>query len=289
MLKFGFVGLNDLTEAMCINLLKMPNSMAFVNDVSIARVEYVSDHGAVGCEVAADVIERADIIVLMHTGFNDLQATIYSIMGNLTSQKIILDMSVISPRQALDIASMLKTTGAEYADITTLNSFEEFEAGGATLLYGGPSNLFLRIQEYLKVMCGNVVKTGEVSTALAMKVCHNILYAQIQNGVNEMLLYASKSGLYIDDIVTALGNSPANNAFLAENGKKITTSNYTVKTKIKNVHKQLEFAHDYTFDNKIPMKGLEHTKSLYDSALDRKLAGHDITELFTIVERASHS
>lgn len=289
MLKFGFVGLNDMTEVMCINLLKMPNSMAFVNDVSIARVEYVSEHGAVGCEMAADVVDRADIIVMMHTSFTDLQATMYSIMGNLTSQKIILDLSAISPRQALDISSMLKTTGAEYADITTLNTYKDMEEGKGTLLYGGSSSLFLRIQEYLKVMCNNVVKTGDVSSALAMKVCHSILYAQIQNGVNEMILYGSKNGLYIDDIITALANSPASNAFLNENGKKIANGNFEVKTKIKNVHKQLGFAHDYTFDNKIPMKGLEHTKSLYDSALDRKLSSHDVTELYTIVERASHS
>lgn len=289
MLKFGFVGLNDITEAMCINLLKLPSSMAFVNDVSIARVEYVSEHGAVGCEMAADVIDRADIIVMMHKNFPELQATMYSIMGNLTSQKIILDLSEISPRQSLDIASMLKTTGALYADITTLSTFEEIEQKKGTLLYGGPSNLFLKIQEYLKTMCGSVIKTGEVSSALAMKVCNSILYAQIQNGVNEMLLYASKNGLYIDDIVTALNNSPASNAFLAENGKKIADGNFQVKTKIKSVHKQLEFAHEYTFDNKVPMKGLEHTKSLYDSALDRKIASHDVTELYTIVERASHS
>lgn len=289
MLKFGFIGLNDMTEAMCINLLKMPNSMAFVNDVSIARVEYVTEHGAVGCEMATDVVDRSDIIVLMHKGYVDLQATMYSIMGNLTSQKIILDLSVISPTQSLEMSSMLRTTGAEYADLATLNTFEEVEEKKATLLYGGSSNLFLRIQEYLKVMCGNVIKTGDVSSALAMKVSHSILYAQIQNGVNEMLLYAGKNGLYIDDIITALNNSPAKNSFLVENGKKITTGRYSVDTKVKTVHQQLEFAQEYTHQNKIPMKGLEHTKSLYDSALDRKLASHDVTELYTIVERASHS
>lgn len=127
MLKFGFIGLNDMTEAMCINLLKMPNSMAFVNDVSIARVEYVTERGAVGCEMATDVVDRSDIIVLMHKGYVDLQATMYSIMGNLTSQKIILDLSVISPTQSLEMSSMLRTTGAEYADLATLNTFEEFE------------------------------------------------------------------------------------------------------------------------------------------------------------------
>ena len=45
------------------------------------------------------------------------------------------------------------------------------------------------------------VITGNITSALATKVCYNILYAQIQNGVNEMLIYASKSGVLADDVI----------------------------------------------------------------------------------------
>jgi len=42
-------------------------------------------------------------------------------------------------------------------------------------------------------------------------------------------------------------------------------------------------------NNNIPMKGLQHTKNIYDSAMDRRLDNKDVTEIYTIVERASHS
>ncbi len=289
MLKFGFIGLNNISEAMCINLMKRANIMAFVSDNSIARVEYLANNGAVPCEMGSDVVDRADIILIAHNSYVDLQATIYSIMNNLTPQKTILDMSVISPSESAEIAAMIESTGIEYADLALLNNFEEVESMKALLLYGGPASLFLKLQEYLKFMCGDVLKVGDTTSALSVKVCYNILYAQIQNGVNEMLLYAAKSNLLADDVIKVIQSSPIKNGFLEENGQKIASGNYSVKTKIKNVHKQLEIAHDISVKNKIPMKGITLTKNLYDSAIDRKLDSHDITEIFTIVERASHA
>ena len=289
MLKFGFIGLNNISEAMCLNLMKKVNIMVFVSDSSIARVEYLSNHGAVPCEIESDVIDRADIILIAHNNFVDLQATIYSIIGTLTPEKIILDMSVISPSESAEIAEIIKPTGAQYADLALLNSFEEVEQMNALLMYGGASNLFLKLREYLRNMCGDVVRVGDNTSALSVKVCYNILYTQIQNGVNEMLLYASNANLIADDVINVIQSSPIRNKFLEDNGKKIAHNDYIVKTKIKDVHKQLEIAHDVTTQKKIPMRGINLAKSLYDSAIDRRLASHDITEIFTIVERASHS
>ena len=104
-----------------------------------------------------------------------------------------------------------------------------------------------------------------------------------------MLLFADKAGLLVDDIINAIKASPAQNNFIEQNGKKITSGNYALKTPIKHIQRQLDFAHDFTFAKKIPLQGLEHTKAIYDSAMDRKIGNHDITEVFTIVERHSHN
>ena len=104
-----------------------------------------------------------------------------------------------------------------------------------------------------------------------------------------MVLFASKAGLLVDDIVNAIKASPAQNAFTEQNAKKIASGNFVLKTPIKNVHRQLEIAHDFSLAKKTPLKGLEHTKGLYDSAMDRKIGNHDVTEVYTIVERHSHS
>ncbi|MBN2878160.1 MAG: NAD(P)-dependent oxidoreductase [Clostridia bacterium] len=289
MLKFGFIGLTNFSEALCVNLLKKVNAMAYVSDSSIARVEFCGQHGAVPCELDTDVIDRADLILLSYENFVDLQATIYSILGNLTSQKIILDLSIISPAESQEISAMVKPTGAEYCDLAILNTLQEVESSQATILFGGAASVYLRIQEFLKLMAGNSLKTGNITSALSTKVCYNILYAQIQNGVNEMLIYASKAGVLADDVIDAVQASPIKNTFLEQNGKKIAKGDYSVKNKIKHVFKQLNIAHDFTLSNKIPMKGLEHTLKLYESAIDRKLENHDIAEVYTIVERASHS
>ena len=289
MLNFGFIGLNDITEVLCLNLMKRTSIMAFAYDNSIARVEYLSERGAVACEMPADVVDRSDIILLSHKNYVDSQATIYSILGSLNSQKIILDLSAIAPKEVIETAEIFKPTGAEYADLAILNSMDDIENSKATILYGGPSTVFLRLQEYLKLMSHDVIKVGELAAAAAMKACYGLLYAQIQNGVNEMLLLASKSGLYVDDVIRAIQTSPAQNAFIDENGKKIIKGDYSVKTKIKNIHRELAIAHEFTMNNNIPMKGLQHTKNIYDSAMDRRLDNKDVTEIYTIVERASHS
>lgn len=288
MMKFGFIGLSDISEAMCINLIKKSNAMVYVYDASIARTEYVSAQGGVPCEIISDVAERADIVFLLYDNVVDVQGAIYSILGNLSSGKIVIDLSTIAPEKSLEISEMVRGTGADYVDAPVVNSLDAAVDGRMSIFFGGTDKSFALVEEYLKYMATFVVRAGENTSGLVMKACYTLLYAQIQNGVNEMLILASKAGLSVGNVIQSIQASPAQNQFIADNGQYIVEGNYTKRTSIAEMHSQLNIAKDYAVEQKTNLKGLNNTVDLYDSAIDRKLKNHDIAEIYTIVERASH-
>ena len=62
------------------------------------------------------------------------------------------------------------------------------------------SDLFFRSQTQVE----NIIRMGDNGKGLVMKICHNALVTQIQNGVNETLSLAQLNGISVEDYATAI-------------------------------------------------------------------------------------
>ena len=87
-------------------------------------------------------------------------------------------------------------------------------AGKLGIYVGCDASLYEKIRPILLYMGENVIRMGENGAGLVMKICHNALVSQIQNGVNETATLAAANGIDILTFAEAISYGGGQNSYL---------------------------------------------------------------------------
>ena len=79
---------------------------------------------------------------------------------------------------------------------------------------GGDEQTFEKMRRVLLYMGENVVRMGDNGKGLVMKICHNALVSQIQNGVNETITLAQRNGISVSAYAEAISYGGGQNFYL---------------------------------------------------------------------------
>ena len=178
---------------------------------------------------------------------------------------------------------MIKAKGAQFADAPVVKSKPAAISGTLGVLVGCDESLYETILPLLRYMGCNVIRMGENGSGLAMKICHNTLCAEIQNGVNETLLLAQKMGISPEDYHTAISYGGAQNFYLDAQWENIANENYTTAFSLENEHKDLGIAQRLSSEQGFDMPGMELAKSVYDRGMDAGIGKEDWRATYKIV------
>ncbi len=191
-MKIGFIGLGIMGAPMCENIIKKHNDKVYVFDFVKEKTELLESKGAAACSSSAETALNADIIISMVPKSEHSKAVYTEILAVLDSSKICIDMSTIDPGVSVEIADMVKGTGAQFADAPVVKSQPAAVAGKLGIYVGCGEQLYEKIRPVLLYMGENVIRMGDNGKGLVMKICHNALVSQIQNGVNETVTLAGE-------------------------------------------------------------------------------------------------
>ncbi|MBQ7595795.1 MAG: NAD(P)-dependent oxidoreductase, partial [Clostridia bacterium] len=123
----------------------------------------------------------------------------------------------------------------------------------------------------------------ENGMGITMKICHNALVAEIQNGVNETLGLAQKLGISIDDFVTAVSYGGAGNFYLESQKENLKAGNWTAAFSLENEHKDLGIAQRLAQQKELKLPGLENCKAVYDKGMQAGMGKEDFRATYKIV------
>lgn len=266
-MKIGFIGLGIMGESMCENIIKKHPETVYVFDQVPEKAALLAAKGAVACETAADVARQADAIITMVPKSEHSQAVYTSITQDLNETKLCIDMSTIDPSVSIDIAKMVKQTGASFIDAPVVKSKPAAIAGKLGIYVGGETADFEKAKDILAYMGENIIHMGENGKGLVMKICHNALVSQIQNGVNETLVLAAKNGVDIDKFVTAVSYGGGQNFYLDGKAQAIKTEDYTTAFSVDNMAKDISICLSLAAECGVSMPGENAAKEVYDKAL----------------------
>ena len=104
-----------------------------------------------------------------------------------------------------------------------------------------------------------------------MKICHNALVAQIQNGVNETLALARENGIDLDKYSAAISYGVGQNYYYDSKQIALMNQDYTTQFSVENMAKDLEICRRLIDSEGISMPGLEVSRAIYKEALARKM------------------
>ncbi|MDY2839628.1 MAG: NAD(P)-dependent oxidoreductase [Treponema sp.] len=282
-MKIGFIGLGIMGESMCENIIKKHDDKVFVFDFVKPQVDKMAALGAVACANSTEVAQNADIIISM-VPKSEHSRSVYEEVSKVTdSSKICIDMSTIDPSVSVEISKMIKSTGAQFADAPVVKSKPAAIAGKLGIYVGCDESLYETIKPILLYMGENVIRMGDNGKGLVMKICHNALVSQIQNGVNETSTLAAKNGIDILTFAQAISYGGGQNFYLDSKKDVISRNDFTTAFSVENEHKDIGICMKLAEESGLKMPGEENAKRVYDEAMAAGYGKEDFSATIKIV------
>ena len=282
-MNIGFIGLGIMGEAMCSNIIKKHDGKVFLFDLCKEKVASLAALGGVPAESSKDLAEKSDVIITMVPKSEHSRAVYEEILPVLKAGKTCIDMSTIDPDVSVEISKLVKSTGADFADAPVVKSRPAAESGTLGIYVGSDEYTFEKIRPILAYMGSNIIRMGKNGMGLVMKICHNTLVAQIQNGVNETLALARKMGISVDDFATAISYGGGQNFYLDGQAQNIKNENWTTAFSLENMHKDLGICERLSKESGFAMPGMENAKRVYDEGMKKGIGKEDFRATYKVV------
>ena len=282
-MKIGFIGLGIMGESMCENIVKKHNDTVYCYDMIPAQVEKLEKVGAVACKNNIELAEKSDVIISMVPKSEHSMGVYSEILPKLDSSKTCIDMSTIDPAVSIAISQMVKTTGAGFIDAPVVKSKPAAIAGKLGIYVGGDVETYEKMRPILLYMGENVIRMGDNGKGLVMKICHNALVSQIQNGVNETSTLAKANGIDILTFAEAISYGGGQNFYLDSKKEVINKEDFTTAFSIENMNKDVHICTKLAKECNVSMPGEENVQRVYEKAMAEGLGKEDFSATIKVV------
>ena len=240
-MKIGFIGLGIMGAPMAQHLLDAKHGM-FVRTRSKVPASLAA---ATQCTTNADVARAADIVILMLPDTPDVEQVLfgkYGVASGLTSGKLVIDMSSISPIDTKRFAKQINALGCDYLDAPVSGGEVGAKAGSLTIMVGGDAVVFERVKPLFELMGKNITLVGGNGDGQTTKVANQIIVALNIAAVGEALLFASKAGADPAKVRQALMGGFAASRILEVQGERMIKRTFNPGFRIALHQKDLNLA-----------------------------------------------
>ena len=178
---------------------------------------------------------------------------------------------------------MVKETGAQFIDAPVVKSKPAAIAGKLGIYVGGEQEVYEKMLPILSYMGENVIRMGDNGKGLVMKICHNALVSQIQNGVNETLALAQRNGISVSTFATAISYGGGQNFYLDGKAAPIEKEDYTTAFSVENMAKDVHICMSLAEECGLDMPGERNACQVYDKALELGYGKEDFCATIKVV------
>ncbi|MCR5145470.1 MAG: NAD(P)-dependent oxidoreductase [Lachnospiraceae bacterium] len=282
-MKIGFVGLGIMGESMCENIIKKHDDEVYVFDFVQAQVDKLVAIGAKACSSSKEVAENVDVFISMVPKSEHSRAVYQEVETVAGPGLTCIDMSTIDPSVSVQISEMIKAKGARFIDAPVVKSKPAAIAGKLGIYVGGDEATFEDMKPILLYMGENVIRMGDNGKGLVMKICHNALVSQIQNGVNETSTLAAANGIDIMTFAEAISYGGGQNFYLDSKKEVINNNDFTTAFSIENEYKDVNICMNLAKECGVKMPGEENALNVYQKAMDAGYAKEDFSATVKVV------
>jgi 3-hydroxyisobutyrate dehydrogenase-like beta-hydroxyacid dehydrogenase len=282
-MRIGFIGLGIMGEPMCSNILQKSGKEVIVYDRDRERIKLLTSKGAIPASSISEIGEKADIIFTMLPRSEHVVSVYDELLPVIKSGQILIDMSTIDPSVSMELAGKIAGKKAVMLDSPVVKSKPAAISGTLGIYVGGNTDAYEKVKEILLMMGNNVIHMGENGTGLVMKICHNMLVGEIQNGVNEMITLAAKKGISVDSFAKAISYGGGQNFYLDAKAAAIRDGNYTTAFSVENMHKDVNIAVSLAEESGLDLPGTMLVREVYKKAMEKDLGKEDFSATYKII------
>lgn len=282
-MRIGFIGLGLMGEPMSSNIIKKLENEVLVFDIDSEKVKKMETLGATGATSIKEIGEKADVIISMVPKSEHVQSVYQQLLEVARKNQIFIDMSTIDPKVSINLAKQIAEKGAVMLDAPVVKSVPAAEAGVLGIYVGGEQETYNSVKFILECMGNNIIHLGDNGSGLVMKLCHNTLVSQIQNGVNEMITLSQRNGIPTEDFIKAISYGGGQNFYLDGKGKAIMDNNFATAFSVENMHKDVHLTGNLLDELGLNLPGVRIVQGIYDEAINRGYGKEDFCATIKVV------
>jgi 2-hydroxy-3-oxopropionate reductase len=242
-MKVGFIGLGIMGTPMAEKLIAGGHQL-YANTLHQVPPELV-EKGAIACATPKQVAEQADVIFIMVPDTPQVEEVLFAANGCTEAplkNKILVDMSSISPLETKEFAKRINQLGADYLDAPVSGGEVGAKQGSLTIMVGGDEGVFGRVKPLLALMGKNITLVGGNGDGQTCKVANQIIVALTIEAVSEALIFASKAGADPARVREALMGGFASSRILEVHGERMIKRTFEPGFRISLHQKDLNLA-----------------------------------------------
>lgn len=242
-MKIGFIGLGIMGAPMAGQLIKGGHEVHLYSRTQVPQE--LASAGGRSCASATEVAQNADIIITMVPDTPHVEDVLFGEAGvakGLSSGKIIVDMSSISPVATKEFAKRINALGCDYLDAPVSGGEVGAKAGTLSIMVGGPQGAFDTVKPLFDLMGKNITLVGGNGDGQTTKVANQIIVALNIEAVGEALLFAAKAGADPAKVRQALMGGFASSRILEVHGERMIKRTFAPGFRIELHQKDLNLA-----------------------------------------------
>ena len=309
MSNIGFIGLGIMGAPMAGHLIAGGHRL-FLHSRSGVPAALLAQGGNV-CATPREVAAQADLIITMLPDTPDVEKVLFGENGiaaglieSASHEKIIVDMSSISPIATKQFAARINQLGCEYLDAPVSGGDIGAKNATLTIMVGGNQATFDKAKPILELMGKTITLIGANGDGQTCKVANQIIAALTIEAVGEALLFASKAGADPVKVRQALMGGFAASRILEVHGERMIRRNFEPGFRIELFQKDLSIALNSAHQLNMDLPNTAACQELFDvcvaqggskwdgSAMVRALeilAGHEVGATPTVVSGLNRS
>lgn len=284
-MKIGFIGIGLMGKPMSTNILKKSGKPVMVFDLNKEKVAEMVALGAEAAESIKEIAEKCDVVVSMVPKSEHVKSVYGELFPAVKEGQIFIEMSTIDPEVSRELSKKIANKKASMIDAPVVKSVPAAETGTLGIYVGGNKETFQKVENILRCMGSNIIYLGENGSGLVMKLCHNTLVSEIQNGVNEMITLAQKSGISVEEFMTAVSYGGAQNFYLDTKGKVIAEGNFKTAFSVENMNKDVNLTANLVKELGLTLPGVEVARNVYSQAMDLGYGKEDFSATYKVVSK----
>jgi 2-hydroxy-3-oxopropionate reductase len=244
MAKIGFIGTGIMGHPMAHNLQKAGHSLFLSTHFDPAPTDLI-DAGAIALATPKEVAQEAEFIIVMVPDTPQVDSVLFGDNGvahGVGPNKVVIDMSSISPTATKNFAEKIKVTGATYLDAPVSGGEVGAKAATLSIMVGGCPKAFERTLPLFQAMGKNITHVGDNGDGQTAKVANQIIVALNIQAVGEALLFAAKNGADPAKVREALMGGFASSKILEVHGERMIKGTFDPGFRINLHQKDLNLA-----------------------------------------------
>lgn len=275
---------------MSINLMKSGYSVEGYDIDIKALKNFKEQQGYVANNLRELFLGKKIIITMLPNGKIVKKIIMDMLRSNKAPYKdlIIIDMSSSDPIGTRNFAKILSKYKIKLLDAPVSGGVKKAISGDLSIMVSGEKKIIKKVTNVLKSMGANIIETGAIGSAHAMKAINNYVSAIGLMAASEAILVGREFGIKADTINDVLNISSGKNNSTENKIKQFIISNkFSSGFSLSLMSKDLNLAYKLSKYLNLRTNGIKYAAGAWKKANNNLHKNSDHTEIFNYLEKVS--